>query len=122
VNPSMLQYRRLDLVLELSLLALIALGLAGMLIVLVLDPLAVVVAIPAAIVAGLVLARLLGEGKVGGLILGGVLTLLGLGLYAVYLLLDLSLEWAAGLAGVVLLLFATVLVRALLATPDEPPR
>ncbi len=73
-------------------------------------------------IAGLVLARLLREGKAGGLILGGVLSLLGLGLYALYLLLDLSLEWAAGLAGAVLLLFATVLVRALIATGDEPPR
>ncbi len=118
----MLRYRRLDLILELSLLALIALGLAGVLVVLVLDPLALVVTIPAAMIAGLVLARLLREGKAGGLILGGVLSLLGLGLYALYLLLDLSLEWAAGLAGAVLLLFATVLVRALIATGDEPPR
>ncbi len=38
----MLRYRRLDLILELSLLALIALGLAGVLVVLVLDPLALV--------------------------------------------------------------------------------
>jgi hypothetical protein len=118
----MLRYRRLDLILELSLLALIALGLAGVLIVLVLDPLAVVVTIPAAMIAGLVLARLIGEGQAGGLILGGALSLLGLGLYALYLLLDLSLEWAAGLAGAVLLLFSTVLVRALIATADEPPR
>lgn len=118
----MLRYRRLDLVLELSLLALIALGLAGVLIVLILDPLALVVAVAASMLAGLVLSGLMGEGKVGGLILGGVLSLLGLGLYALYLLLDLSLEWAAGLAGVVLLLFATVLVRALIATGDEPPR
>jgi hypothetical protein len=118
----MLRYRRLDLFLELSLLALIALGLAGVLVVLILDPLAVVVAIAAAMLAGLVLSRLIGEGQVGGLILGGVLSLLVLGTYALYLLLDLSLEWAAGLAGAVLLLFATVLVRALIATPDEPPR
>jgi hypothetical protein len=117
----MLRYRRLDLVLELSLLALIALGLAGVLVVLVLDPLALVVAIPAAMLAGLALGRLIGESAAGGLILGGVLTLLGLGLYALYLILDLSLEWAAGLAGVVVLLFATVLVRALIATADEPP-
>ncbi len=117
----MLRYRRLDLILELSLLALIALGLAGVLVVLILDPLALVVAIAASTVAGLVLSRLIGEGKIGGVILGGVLALLGLGMYALYLLLDLSLEWAAGLAGVVLLLFATVLVRALISTPDEPP-
>jgi hypothetical protein len=118
----MLRYRRLDLVLELSLLALIALGLAGVLVVLILDPLVLAVTIPAAMITGLVLARLIGESKAGGLILGGMLSLLGLGLYALYLLLDLSLEWAAGLAGVVLLLFATVLVRALIATADEPPR
>ena len=118
----MLRYRRLDLFLELSLLALIALGLAGVLIVLILDPLAVVVAIAAAMLAGVVLSRLIGEGKAGGLILGGVLSLLVLGTYALYLLLDLSLEWAAGLAGAALLLFATVLVRALIATADEPPR
>jgi hypothetical protein len=118
----MLRYRRLDLVLELSLLALIAVGLAGVLVVLVLDPLAVVLGIPAAMIVGLLLSRLIGEGKAGGLILGGVLSLLGLGLYALYLLLDLSLEWAAGLAGAVLILFATVLVRALIATPEEPPR
>jgi hypothetical protein len=117
----MLRYRRLDLVLELSMLALIALGLAGVLVVLVLDPLAIFVAIPAAMLAGLALGRLIGEGKLGRLILGGVLSLLALGLYALYLLLDLSLEWAAGLAGVVVLLFATVLVRALIATADEPP-
>ena len=118
----MLRYRRLDLFLELSLLALIALGLAGVLIVLILDPLAAVVAIAAAMLAGVVLSRLIGEGKAGGLILGAVLSLLVLGMYALYLLLDLSLEWAAGLAGAVLLLFATVLVRALIATADEPPR
>lgn len=118
----MLRYRRLDLVLELSLLALIALGLLGVLVVLILDPLGLVVGIAAAMVAGLVLSRLIGEGRIGGLILGGALALLGLGTYALYLLLDLSLEWAAGLAGVVLLLFATVLVRALIATADEPPR
>jgi hypothetical protein len=92
------------------------------LVVLVLDPLALVLGIPAAMIVGVVLARLIGEGKAGGLILGGVLSLLGVGLYALYLLLDLSLEWAAGLAGAVLILFATVLVRALLATPEEPPR
>ncbi len=51
-----------------------------------------------------------------------MLSLLGLGLYALYLLLELPLVWAAGLAGVVLLLFGTVLVRALIATADEPPR
>ncbi len=118
----MLRYRRLDLILELSLLALIALGLAGVLVVLVLDPLALALGIPAAMIVGLVLSRLIGEGKAGGLILGGVLSLLGLGLYALYLLLDLSLEWAAGLASAVLILFATVLVRALLATPEDPPR
>jgi hypothetical protein len=118
----MLRYRRLDLVLELSLLTLIALGLAGIVIVLVLDPLGLLVTIAGAMVAGVVLSRLIGQGKVGGVILGGVLSLLGVGLYALYLLLDLSLEWAAGLAGVVLLLFATVLVRALIATADEPPR
>lgn len=118
----MLRYRRLDLVLELSLLGLIALGLAGVLIVLILDPLVLVITIPAAMITGLALARMIGESKAGGLILGGVLSLLGLGLYALYLLLDLSLEWAAGLAGAVLLLFATVLVRALIATADEPPR
>jgi hypothetical protein len=118
----MLRYRRLDLFLELSLLALIALGLAGLLVVLVLDPLALVLAIAAAMVVGLALSGLIGEGKIGGLILGAVLSLLGVGMYALYLLLDLSPEWAAGLAGVVLLLFATVLVRALIATPDEPPR
>jgi hypothetical protein len=118
----MLRYRRLDLVLELSLLALIAIGLAGVLVVLVLDPLALVLGIPAAMIVGIVLARLIGETQAGGLILGGVLSLLGLGLYALYLLLDLSLEWAAGLAGAVLILFAKVLVRALLATPEEPPR
>jgi hypothetical protein len=118
----MLRYRRLDLVLELSLLALIALGLAGVIIVLVLDPLAIVVVIPAAALAGLGLARLLGESKAGGIILGGVLSLLGLGLYALYLLLELPLGWAAGLAGAVLLLFGTVLARALIATADEPPR
>ena len=118
----MLRYRRLDLVLELSLLALVALGLAGVIIVLVLDPLALVVAIPGAMIAGQLLARLLGEGKASGVILGAVLSLLGVGLYALYLLLDLSLEWAAGLAGAVLVLFATVLVRAVIATADEPPR
>lgn len=118
----MLRYRRLDLVLELSLLALIALGLAGVLVVLVLDPLAIAVAIPASALAGLGLARLLGESRAGGIILSGVLSLLSLGLYALYLLLDLSLEWAAGLAGAVLLLLATVLVRALISTADEPPR
>lgn len=118
----MLRYRRLDLVLEMSLLALIALGVAGVLIVLVLDPLALAIAIPTAGLAGLGLGRLLGEGRAGGVILGGVLSLLGLGLYALYLLLDLSIEWAAGLAGAVLLLLATVLVRALLTTADEPPR
>lgn len=118
----MLRYRRLDLILELSLLALIAIGLFGVIVVLILDPLALVVTIPAAMIAGLVLARLLGERRAGGLILGAVISLLGLGLYALYLLLDLSLEWAAGLAGAVLLLFATVLVRALIATADEPPR
>ena len=118
----MLRYRRLDLVLELSLLALIALGLAGVLVVLVLDPLEIVITIPVAVLTGLCLPRLLGQGKAGGVILGGVLSLLALGLYALYLLLDLSLEWAAGLAGVVLLLFATVLVRALISTADEPPR
>ena len=118
----MLRYRRLDLILELSLLALIALGLAGVLVVLVLDPLAIVIAIPAAALTGLGLSRLLGEGTAGGIILGGVLSLLALGLYALYLLLDLSFEWAAGLAGAVLLLFATVLVRALISTADEPPR
>jgi hypothetical protein len=117
----MLRYRRLDLVLELSLLALIALGVAGVLVVLVLDPLAIAIGIPAAMVAGAGLARLIGEGKAGGVILGGVLSLLGLGLYALYLLLDLSLPWAAGLAGVVLTLFATVLVRALISTADAPP-
>jgi hypothetical protein len=122
VIESMLRYRRLDLVLELSLLALIAFGVAGVLVVLVLDPLAIVVGIPAAMIAGVGLARLMGEGKAGGVILGGVLSLLGLGLYALYLLLDLSLPWAAGLAGVVLTLFATVLVRALISTADEPPR
>jgi len=118
----MLRYRRLDLVLELSLLALLALGLAGVIIVLVLDPLAIVIVIPAAAITGLGLARLLGESKAGGIILGSVLALLGLGLYALYLLLELPLGWAAGLAGVVLLLFGTVLVRALIATADEPPR
>ena len=118
----MLRYRRLDLVLELSLLALIALGLAGVLVVLVLDPMAIVVVIPAGMAAGLGLAWLLGEDPAGGIILGGVMSLLGLGLYALYLLLDLSLEWAAGLAGVMLLLFATVLARALIATADEPRR
>ena len=117
----MLRYRRLDLVLELSLLILIGLGLAGVLIVLVLDPLALVVGVPAAMLAGIGLAWLIGESRVGGLILGGVLSLLGVGLYALYLLLDLSLPWAAGLAGVVLILFATVLVRALISTADEPP-
>jgi hypothetical protein len=116
----MLRYRRLDLFLELSLLALIALGLAGALVVLVMDPLALVVTVAAAMAAGLVLSRLIGEGKAGGLILGGVLALLGLGLYALYLLLDLSREWAAGLAGAALLLFATVLVRALIASAEEP--
>lgn len=119
---AMLRYRRLDLVLELSLLALIGLGLAGMLVVLVLDPLAIVIAIPAAALTGLALGRLLGETKAGGVILGGVLSLLGLGLYALYLLLDLSLGWAAGLAGAVLLLLATVLVRALISTAEDPPR
>jgi hypothetical protein len=118
----MLRYRRLDLVLELSLLALIALGLLGVLVVLVLDPLAVVIVLSAAAITGFALARLLGEGKPGGLILGGVMSLLCLGLYALYLLLDLSFEWAAGLAGAVLLLFATVLVRAVIASADEPPR
>ena len=118
----MLQYRRVDLVLELSLLALIAIGLAGVLVVLVLDPLAVVVGISVAMLVGLVLSALIGEGKAGGLILGGVMALLGLGLYALYLLLDLSLGWAAGLAGGVLILFATVLARALIATAEEPPR
>jgi hypothetical protein len=118
----MLRYRRLDLILELSLLALIAIGLAGVLIVLLLDPLALVVTIPAAMVTGMVLGRLMGESRAGGVVLGGVLSILGLGLYALYLLLDLPLGWAAGLAGAVLLLFATVLVRALIATADEPPR
>ncbi|HWO18274.1 MAG TPA: hypothetical protein VNO30_05845 [Kofleriaceae bacterium] len=116
----MLRYRRLDLVLELSLLLLIALGLAGVLIVLFLEPLALLLTIAAAMLTGLALSYLLGEGTVGGLILGGVMSLLGLGLYALYLLLDLSLEWTAGLAGVVVLLFATVLVRALLATGEDP--
>lgn len=116
----MLRYRRLDLVLELSLLALIALGLAGVLVVLILDPLAFAVTIAAALTAGLALSHVIGEGKAGGLILGAVMALLGLGLYALYLLLDLSLEWAAGLAGAVVLLFATVLVRALLSTGEEP--
>jgi hypothetical protein len=118
----MLRYRRLDLVLELSLLALIALGLAGVLVVLVLHPLAILVVIPASMLAGQVLARLIGESKASGIILGGVMSLLGLGLYAMYLLLDLSFEWAAGLAGAVLLLFATVLVRAVISSADEPPR
>lgn len=118
----MLRYRRLDLVLELSLLALIAVGVAGVLVVLLLDPLALVLTIPAAMIAGLVLARLTGESRAGGLVLGAVLSILGLGLYALYLLLDLPVGWAAGLAGAVLLLFATVLVRALIATADEPPR
>jgi hypothetical protein len=118
----MLRYRRLDLVLELSLLALIALGLAGVLVVLILDPLALVVTIAAAMTLGLALSRLIGEGQAGGLILGGVMSLLGLGLYALYLLLDLSLEWAAGLAGAVVLLFATVLVRALLGSGEDPRR
>ena len=116
----MLRYRRLDLVLELSLLLLIAFGLAGVLIVLFLEPLALLLTLAAAMLAGLALSYLLGEGTVGGLILGGVMALLGLGLYALYLLLDLSLEWAAGLAGAVVLLFATVLVRALLATGEDP--
>ena len=116
----MLRYRRLDLVLELSLLLLIALGLAGVLIVLILDPLALLLTTAAAMLAGLALSRLIGEGTLGGLILGGVMSLLGLGLYALYLLLDLSLEWAAGLAGAVVLLFATVLVRALLSTGEAP--
>jgi len=118
----MLRYRRVDLVLELSLLGAIAIGLAGLLVVLVLDPLAVAVAVPAGLTAGLVLGRLVGERPLGGLILGAVIAILGLGLYALHLLLDLSPGWAAGLAGAVLLLFATVLVRALIATPDEPPR
>jgi hypothetical protein len=118
----MLRYRRVDLILELSLLALIAIGLAGVLIVLILDPLAVVVGISAAMLVGLTLSALIGEGKAGGLILGGVMSLLGFGLYALYLLLDLSPGWAAGLAGGVLILFATVLARALIATGEEPPR
>jgi len=118
----MLRYRRVDLVLELSLLGAIAIGLAGLLVVLVLDPLAVAAAIPAALVAGLVLGRLIGERAIGGLILGALIAILGLGLYALYLLLELSPGWAAGLAGAVLLLFGTVLVRALIATGDEPPR
>ena len=118
----MLRYRRLDLILELSLLALIAIGLAGALIVLLLDPLALVVTIPAALLAGLVLGRLMGESRAGGLVLGAVLSILVLGLYALYLLLELPFGWAAGLAGAVLFLFATVLVRALIATADDPPR
>jgi hypothetical protein len=117
-----LRYRRVDLVLELSLLALLAIGIAGVLIVLLLDPLALVVTIPAAMIAGLALARLIGESRIGGLVLGAVLSILGLGLYALYLLLELPIEWAAGLAAAVLVLFATVLVRALIATADDPPR
>jgi hypothetical protein len=118
---AMLRYRRIDLVLELSLLALIAIGAAGALIVLLLDPLALLLAIPAAMAAGIVLGRLLGEGRAGGLVLGSVLSVLGLGLYALYLLIDLPIGWAAGLAGAVLLLFAIVLIRALIATGDDPP-
>lgn len=118
----MLRYRRLDLVLELSLLATIALCLGGVLVVLVLDPLAVVVAIAAGLLAGLALSRLIDESGVGGLVLGAVMSILGLGLYALYLLLDLSFEWAAGLAGALLLLFAIVLVRAVISTADDPPR
>ena len=117
----MLRYRRVDLVLELSLLGAIAIGLAGVLVVLVLDPLAVAAAIPAGLIAGLVLGRLIGERPLGGLILGVVIAILGLGLYALYLLLELSPRWAAGLAGAVLLLFGTVLVRALIATAEPPP-
>jgi hypothetical protein len=112
-----------DLVLELSLLGAIAIGLVGLLVVLVLDPLAVVAAIPAGVLAGLVLGRLLGERLLGGLILGAVIAILGLGLYALYLLLELSPGWAAGLTGAVLILFGTVLVRAVIATvPEDPPR
>jgi hypothetical protein len=117
----MLRYRRVDLVLELSLLAAIAIGLAGLLVVLVLDPLAVVLALPVGLTAGIVLGRLIGERAVAGVILGVVISLLALGLYALYLLLELSTWWAAGLAGVVLILFGTVLSRALLATADDPP-
>ena len=117
----MLRYRRVDLVLELSLLTAIAIGLAGLLVVLVLDPLAVVLALPVGLAAGMVLGWLVGERAVGGVILGAVISLLGLGLYALYLLLDLSAGWAAGLTGIILILFATVLARALLATADNPP-
>lgn len=117
----MLRYRRVDLVLELSLLTSIAIGLAGLLVVLVLDPLAVALALPAGLALGLVLGRLIGERAIAGVFLGVVISLLGLGLYALYLLLDLSTWWAAGLAGAVLILFGTVLARALLATADNPP-
>lgn len=117
----MLRYRRIDLILELSLLALVGFGLAGVLVVLVLDPLALLATIAGAMVVGVVLGRLIGESRAGGLVLGGVMSLLGLGLYALYLLLDLSPRWTAGLAAAVLLLFAVVLVRALIATGDERP-
>ena len=117
----MLRYRRVDLVLELSLLGAISMGILGVLIVLVLDPLAVVVALPVGLVTGIALGRLLGERRAGGLILGALIAILGLGLYALYLLLELSPAWAVGLAGVVVVLFGTVLARAALATGDEPP-
>ena len=116
----MLRYRRLDLFLELALLATIGLCFAGVLVVLVMDPLGLVITIAVGLIAGLLLSRLIGESAFGGLVLGAVMSILGLGLYALYLLLDLPIEWAAGLAGFILLLFGTVLARALIATGEDP--
>ena len=117
---TMLRYRRIDLVLELSLLALLLLSVVGVLVVLVLDPIALVLLVTGGGLGGLVLGRVLRETPAGQWVLGALTATLATGLYAVYLLFDLSAEWAAGLAGLALLLFGTVLTRATLASGDDP--
>jgi hypothetical protein len=105
-------YRALDLALELLLLVTIALCAGGVLLVLILDPLAIPIALGGGIVIGHGIARLIGEAGWGGFVLGTVIAILGVGLYAVFLIFRLPPGWTAALALAVLALFVTVLYRA----------